>query len=196
MLTGKQRSYLKSLAHNLKPITQLGKDGITDAFLDQLSIMLDQHELIKINVLDNSSESAEHAAVEICKALNAEFVQAIGKKFTVYRQSRIDPMIEIPGADNSRVKINKQRKAQVVKKVETPTKKGGKKSKPLQGKRSAIKAKKAEEEKVAAVVAKPAFGFFNKNKGRSTSKSTSVDVTKLEEVGKTKKTYTSKKRGQ
>lgn len=164
MLTGKQRSYLKSLAHNLKPVTQLGKEGITDAFLDQISILLDRHELIKINVLDSSMETAEHAANQICAALNAEFVQAIGNKLTIYRQSRLDPMIEIPGADNTRVKINKQKKAAGVKKADTLTKKGGKKSKPLEGKRSAIKAKKAEQEAEAKAAAKKTFKFFSKDK--------------------------------
>ena len=168
MLTGKQRSFLKSMAHNLKPVTQLGKDGISESFLDQISILLDRHELIKINVLDNSMESAEHAATEICEALNAEFVQAIGNKFTIYRQSRIDPMIEIPGADNSRVKINKQKKAAASVKTETLTKKGGKKSKPLKGKRSVVKAKKAEEEAAVKAAAKQTFKFFSK--GRSSSK--------------------------
>lgn len=164
MLTGKQRSYLKSMAHNLKPVTQLGKEGITDAFLDQISILLDRHELIKINVLDSSMESAEHAANQICEALNAEFVQSIGNKFTIYRQSRLDPMIEIPGADNTRVKINKQRKAAGIKKAEAPTKKGGKKSKPLQGKRSAVKAKKAEQEAEAKAAAQKTFKFFSKER--------------------------------
>jgi len=162
MLTGKQRSFLKSKAHTLKPMTQIGKEGISDAFLDQISHLLDQHELIKINVLDNSSETAEHAAVQICEALDAEFVQAIGNKLTIYRQSRTNPMLEIPGADNTRVKINMQRKAAVGKKVEPLTKKGGKKSKPLQGKRSAVKAKKAEEEAVAKANAKFTRKFFTK----------------------------------
>lgn len=166
MLTGKQRSYLKALAHNLKPMTQLGKDGISDSFLDQLSIFLDQHELVKVNVLDNSSESASHAANEVCEALNAEFVQAIGNKFTIYRQSRINPMLEIPGADNTRVKINKQRKAAAAVKVEVLTKKGGKKSKPLQGKRSAIKAKKAEAEAVAKAAEKASYKFFRTKTSR------------------------------
>lgn len=33
MLTGKERSYLKSLAHNMDPLIQLGKDGINEGFL-------------------------------------------------------------------------------------------------------------------------------------------------------------------
>lgn len=161
MLTGKQRSYLKGMAHSLKPVTQLGKEGISDAFLDQVSILLDRHELIKINVLDNSAESATHAANVICEAIDAEFVQAIGNKFTIYRQSRIDPNIEIPGADNTRVKINQQKKAAKRATVEPLTKKGGKKSKPLKGKRSAIKARKEEEETKVKAAEKAQFKFFS-----------------------------------
>ncbi len=173
MLTGKQRSYLKGLAHSLKPITQIGKDGISEAFLDQISVLLDRHELIKINVLDNSDESADHAARQICEALDAEFVQSIGNKLTIYRQSRIDPTLEIPGADNSRVKINLQRKNQGKSTKSDPlTKKGGKKSKPLHGKRSAIKAKKdeaeAKEKELEKAKKKENFKYFTKP-GQSTS---------------------------
>jgi len=179
MLTGKQRSYLKSLAHTMKPVAQLGKEGVSQPFLDQLSILLDQHEIVKINVLDNSAESAVDVANEICSALNAEFVQAIGNKCTIYRQSRLDPMIEIPGADNSRVKINKQKKAIASKKVEPLTKKGGKKSRPLKGKRSQIKARKAEVAAAEALAAKPQFNFFNKKRNSEVSSEKSSEKTTI-----------------
>ena len=32
MLNGRQRAYLRSLANTLKPITQIGKDGVTEGF--------------------------------------------------------------------------------------------------------------------------------------------------------------------
>jgi RNA-binding protein len=146
MLTGKQRSYLKGLAHSLKPMAQLGKDGLSEAFVNQLSELLDLHELVKVNVLDNSSEDAQEVALEVVKLLDAEFVQCIGHKFIIYRQSRTNPMLEIPGADNKRVYINRQKKAVPVKKEEKLSKKGGKISKPLQVKRS--KARKEKLEKV------------------------------------------------
>ena len=41
MLNGRQRAYLRSLANTLKPITQIGKDGVTEGFLEQLDAMLD-----------------------------------------------------------------------------------------------------------------------------------------------------------
>lgn len=96
MLTGKQRSYLKKKAHAIKPLAQLGKDGISEAFLTQLKKDLELHELVKVNVLDNSSCSAKEAANEVCKKIGAEYVQAIGNKFTIYKEAEEDPKIELP----------------------------------------------------------------------------------------------------
>ncbi|MBF4694880.1 ribosome assembly RNA-binding protein YhbY [Fusibacter ferrireducens] len=139
MLTGKQRSYLKGLANKLKPLAQLGKEGISDRFLAQMNDLIEHHELVKVNVLDNSLEDATAAANEVAKALDAEFVQAIGNKFTIYRQSRENPMLEIPGADNTRVKINMMKKNQNASDKERLSKKGGRISKPLSGKKSKLK---------------------------------------------------------
>ena len=51
MLTSKQRSKLKSLAANLSPIGQVGKEGIGENMLKSFSECLDSRELIKINIL-------------------------------------------------------------------------------------------------------------------------------------------------
>lgn len=135
MLTGKQRSYLKGMAHTRKPLAQIGKEGLSEAFLKQMDALFEQHELVKVNVLDNSGEAADEVAHQIMEALDAEFVQSIGNKFTLYRQSRENPMIQIPGADNKRVLINLQKKAQGKPKEERLSKRGGKISKPGKSKR-------------------------------------------------------------
>ncbi|BEP29914.1 YhbY family RNA-binding protein [Helicovermis profundi] len=88
MLNSKQRKYLKSMANGLKPIAQLGKDGVTEAFLKQLDIMLENKELVKVNVLETNMLDAKGACNDVCKAINAEFVQAIGRKFVIYKESR------------------------------------------------------------------------------------------------------------
>ncbi|MDR5658040.1 ribosome assembly RNA-binding protein YhbY [Serpentinicella sp. ANB-PHB4] len=96
MLTGKQRSYLKGIANTTKPITQIGKNGITESLLEQLDEALEARELIKVNILETSLVTAQSAAEEITKALDAEFVQAIGNKFVLYRKSQNNPKIELP----------------------------------------------------------------------------------------------------
>lgn len=96
MLTGKQRTYLKGIAHNIKPIAQIGKAGITENFLAQLSDALEAREIVKINVLENSLLDTKETANEVAKAVDAEFVQEIGNKFTIYRPSIKNPKIQLP----------------------------------------------------------------------------------------------------
>ena len=89
MLNSKQRAYLRSLANTMKPITQIGKDGVNERFLEQLDNMLDSRELVKVNILETANA--------ICNALRAEYVQAIGFKFTIYRKNLEEPKILFPG---------------------------------------------------------------------------------------------------
>lgn len=145
MLTGKQRSYLKRLANPLKPMTQVGKEGVSQAFLEQMDQLLNAHELIKVSVLENSPVDSKEAIVQVVEALNAEYVQAIGNRFTVYRESRTAPTLEIPDADLTRIKAYKQKVANAANKKDRVSKKGGRISKPLQGKRAVGRKKAAEE---------------------------------------------------
>lgn len=96
MISSKQRSYLKSLAHNIDPLFQLGKHGITENFLTQVNEALEARELIKIKVLNNSALEAKEVANELCEKLRAEFVQSIGNRFIVYRESKDKKRIELP----------------------------------------------------------------------------------------------------
>lgn len=96
MITGKQRSYLKSLANTLDPIFQLGKNGLTENFIKQVDDALRTRELVKINVLKNSIEDPTEIANILTKELNAEFVQSIGRKFVIYRESEENKTIELP----------------------------------------------------------------------------------------------------
>ncbi len=87
MLTSKQRSNLRAKASVLEPITQLGKGGINDAFIDGLDSAIEKRELIKVTVLENSGLEPKEAGFEIADKLGAEFVCATGRKLVFYRRS-------------------------------------------------------------------------------------------------------------
>ncbi len=87
MLKGKQRSQLKKLAHNIKPMLQIGKNGVSDEFLKQLDNSLELHELIKISVLENSDRDMKEIANTLVEKLDCEFVSSVGFKLVVYRES-------------------------------------------------------------------------------------------------------------
>ncbi len=97
MLTGKQRAYLRSLANSLPSKYQVGKAGYEDdAFLTQLREGLEKNELIKVTCLENSDLSAREVSDAVCDILGCEGVQAIGKKFVLYKKSKKNPKISLP----------------------------------------------------------------------------------------------------
>ena len=67
MLTSKQRATLRGIASSYETIFQVGKGGINDNLIQQVSDALKKRELIKLRVLDNSGYSAREAADEIAE---------------------------------------------------------------------------------------------------------------------------------
>src|SRR3712207_719781 len=107
MLNGKKRSYLKSLANGIKASSQLGKEGITKEFLEQLDDQLRAREIVKVNILENCGIDAKEAANHICETIRAEFVQAIGSKFVIYKRNNEKPVIVFPGHEQAKAKAKK-----------------------------------------------------------------------------------------
>ena len=86
-LKGWQKQYLRSLAHHLKPVVQIGKHGLTDAFITQVGRALDDHELIKVKFLSFKDEKDDLTA-ELVKKTEAEFIGALGNVLILYRQQK------------------------------------------------------------------------------------------------------------
>lgn len=87
MITGKQRAYLRKLGHELEPIFQIGKDGVTDTLLKGIDEALEKREMLKVHILETALLDTKETCNEIAKELGAEPVQAIGNKFILYRKS-------------------------------------------------------------------------------------------------------------
>ncbi len=88
MLTGKQRSYLKGLANGLDVAVYIGKNGLSEQTLREMDDYLAAHELVKVKLQDGAEADPKDAANDAASALHAEFVQAIGKRFVLYRRAR------------------------------------------------------------------------------------------------------------
>ena len=93
MITSKQRSYLRSLAHNIDPTVYIGKAGVTDNVIKEIDQCLEARELVKIKLQEGAELDAKTVANELAPGLRAEFVQAIGRKFTLYRESKENKQI-------------------------------------------------------------------------------------------------------
>jgi len=96
LLTGKQRSYLKGIANGIDPIFQIGKNGVNDNLIKQVDDAPEAREIVKINVLNNSLLNTKEVANQVAELTDAEFVQSIGNKFVLYRESKDKKRIELP----------------------------------------------------------------------------------------------------
>lgn len=94
-LTSKQRAQLRSLCNTLPVVLYIGKDGITEAVAKQAWDALEARELIKCAVQRGAPMDAREACQELCQRVHAAPVQCIGSKFSIYRESRENPVITL-----------------------------------------------------------------------------------------------------
>ncbi|MBH5317022.1 ribosome assembly RNA-binding protein YhbY [Paenibacillus sp. GSMTC-2017] len=96
MLTGKQKRHLRSLAHHLTPIFQVGKGGTNDHLVRHIQEAIETRELMKISVLNNCLDDPKAIGAEIAANAGAELVQVIGKTIVLYKESKDHKTIVLP----------------------------------------------------------------------------------------------------
>jgi RNA-binding protein len=83
-LTSSQRKLLSAAAQNIKPVVQIGQNGLTDGVTAKVEQSLAAHELIKIKFIDFKEEKKELAG-QLCVSCNAVLVRIIGNIAVLYR---------------------------------------------------------------------------------------------------------------
>lgn len=85
-LTSAQRKWLRGQAHALKPIVQIGKQGLTEGTIRQVDEALDAHELIKVQAVVPREEK-EEIATRLASEVDAEVAGRIGHVIILYREN-------------------------------------------------------------------------------------------------------------
>jgi RNA-binding protein len=101
MLTSKQRSFLRGLGHDKKPVVMIGKLGLTEAVTKEAKAALLAHELIKVKLgkKDEDGDAEEDVsalAAEFATAIEAELVGVAGKMALYFKAHPHKPVIKLP----------------------------------------------------------------------------------------------------
>lgn len=88
-LTQLQKKKLKSMAHHLKPLVQIGHKGMTDNVIEAINHALDDHELIKIKFLDFKDEKHE-LAEKVSRDTDSVLISIVGNIAVLYRWNSND----------------------------------------------------------------------------------------------------------
>ncbi|MBU3002936.1 ribosome assembly RNA-binding protein YhbY [Paraglaciecola arctica] len=94
-LSNKQKQHLKGLAHSIKPVVQLGNNGLTEGVLAEIDGAINHHELIKVKVPTDDKEEKALIIDAIVRETGAFKLQTIGHVVVLYKQSE-DKKIELP----------------------------------------------------------------------------------------------------
>ena len=95
MLNSRQRSQLRGLANSMETILQVGKSGVTENTVKQVSDALEARELIKLRTLETCPTSPRETAEEIAEKTGADVVQVIGTRFVLYKESKDNKQIKL-----------------------------------------------------------------------------------------------------
>lgn len=96
MLTGKQKRYLRSMAHHLSPIFQVGKGGVNEHLITHINEAIETRELIKISILQNNTDDKHEVAEALALGSQSELVQLIGHTVVLYKESKEHKTIILP----------------------------------------------------------------------------------------------------
>lgn len=96
MMSGKQKKYLRGLAHDMDPVVHIGQKGLTDAVARQVDDALTDHELIKVRVSADSPVDRREAADSFAERLECEVAGSIGRVLILYRANPEAPKIRVP----------------------------------------------------------------------------------------------------
>ena len=96
-ITIQLRNDLRAAAHALRPVVQIGDNGLSDAVLKEIEVHLNAHQLIKLRVAGDDRAQRLSILEELCQRLNAEPIHHIGKVLTIYRRNEDKaPVIAAP----------------------------------------------------------------------------------------------------
>ena len=95
-LTERQRKYLRRLAHDMKPVVQVGNAGLTDGLLAELNNCLTRHELVKVKVRVENRDLRDQTIDELSRITGAEIIQQVGNTASLFRPRLLDTAITLP----------------------------------------------------------------------------------------------------
>jgi RNA-binding protein len=84
-ITQNQRKYLRKISHDIKPVVQVGRQGLSDLVIAKVNQELAAHELIKVKFVDFQDQKHE-LTDELVAQSDSTLVRLIGNVAILYRQ--------------------------------------------------------------------------------------------------------------
>ncbi len=88
--------HLRAMGHALKPIVQVGKEGITEGIVAATKAALLTHELVKVKILSEAPVERHEAAQALAEGTDSYLAQVLGRIVLLYKRHPNKPKIVLP----------------------------------------------------------------------------------------------------
>ncbi len=88
---------MRALAHHLKPVVQIGTQGVSEGVVKATQDALTTHELIKVRVVAENDEELGALGARLASATRSHLAQVIGRMLLLYKRRKTKPTILFPG---------------------------------------------------------------------------------------------------
>jgi RNA-binding protein len=85
MLSARQRTRLSAIAQGRSCLASVGRAGASEAFVSKLGELLGRHELVKIKLAGDDSDSRAALAGDLAERTGCEVVRIVGKVAILYK---------------------------------------------------------------------------------------------------------------
>jgi RNA-binding protein len=93
IINSKRRAYIKSLGTKEEPMLRIGKENLTENIITALEELLEARELVKVRMLNNSTEDLKEAARAMAERTKSELIGVTGNTILLFRENRKKPVI-------------------------------------------------------------------------------------------------------
>ena len=78
--------YMKKKTHHLEPSVFVGKAGLTDSIIDEITVQLKRKKMVKIRLLKTAKEdeSMKSVARDLAAKTGSQLVKQVGNTITLY----------------------------------------------------------------------------------------------------------------
>ncbi len=97
-LSDKQRRFLRGRAHALKPIIQIGHQGLSAGVLDETRRALADHELVKLRIQAADRAARDALLAELVRQTGSALVTRIGHVAVLFQPNPKLSRIPLPDA--------------------------------------------------------------------------------------------------
>jgi len=81
-----QKSYLRKEGQALKPVIQIGKNGLSESLIESIQEALNNHELVKIKFVEHKDK--KHQIIEsIIRETESQLIQTLGHTILIFREN-------------------------------------------------------------------------------------------------------------